>query len=136
MEIASEVFVRRYPTIEIIVVDNNSGDRTEEISANFTDKVYNAGPERSAQRNHGLLNIAVDKYRAYFDADMLLTPRDIQGCGILKRLKNWAFVRFRAGKHDEYPIDARRSNWTTCMDPNHFERLWTDCGWKRNFNRS
>jgi glycosyltransferase involved in cell wall biosynthesis len=53
-----------YPNIEIIVVDNNSGDRTKEISADFIDKVYNVGPERSAQRNHGLLKVAVGKYRA------------------------------------------------------------------------
>ena len=69
-----------YPNIEIIVVDNNSDDRTKEISANFTDKVYNVGPERSAQRNHGLLKVAVGKYRAYFDADMLLAPDLIQSC--------------------------------------------------------
>ena len=39
---------------EIIVVDNNSTDRTKEIVARYTEKVYNFGPERSAQRNFGV----------------------------------------------------------------------------------
>lgn len=40
--------------IEIIVVDNNSVDKTKEIALKYTDKVYNFGPERSAQRNFGI----------------------------------------------------------------------------------
>lgn len=40
--------------IEIIVVDNNSSDKTKEIAKEYTDKVYNCGPERSAQRNFGV----------------------------------------------------------------------------------
>jgi len=43
-----------HPLIEIIVVDNNSTDRTKEIAARYTEKVYNFGPERSAQRNFGV----------------------------------------------------------------------------------
>lgn len=69
-----------YPNIEIIVVDNNSSDRTKSIAHQFTDKVVNIGPERSAQRNFGLLEIATGKYRSYFDADMLLTPEVIFRC--------------------------------------------------------
>lgn len=33
--------------IEIIVVDNNSTDKTKEIAKRYTDKVYNFCPERS-----------------------------------------------------------------------------------------
>ena len=40
--------------IEIVVVDNSSTDKTEEIAKKYTDKVYNFGPERSAQRNFGV----------------------------------------------------------------------------------
>ena len=40
--------------IEIIVVDNDSTDRTKEIALRYTDKVYNFGPECSAQRNFGV----------------------------------------------------------------------------------
>ena len=36
--------------IEIIVVDNNSTDKTKEIGKRYTERVYNFGPERSAQR--------------------------------------------------------------------------------------
>lgn len=48
--------VRRqtYPDIEIIVVDNNSDDQTKSIALEYTDKVYNLGPERSTQRNFGV----------------------------------------------------------------------------------
>ena len=44
------------PFIEIIVVDNNSSDNTVKIAREFTNKVYNKGPERSAQRNYGVFN--------------------------------------------------------------------------------
>lgn len=40
--------------MEIIVVDNNSSDSTVKIAKEFTDKVYNKGPERSAQGNFGV----------------------------------------------------------------------------------
>lgn len=43
-----------YKNIEIIVVDNNSIDDTKTISANYTDKVYNYGPERVNQVNFGV----------------------------------------------------------------------------------
>ncbi len=43
--------------IQIIVVDNNSSDSTTKIAKRFTDKVYNKGPERSAQRNYGIFNV-------------------------------------------------------------------------------
>jgi len=37
-----------YPNIEIIVVDNNSSDRTKEIASLVADSVYNKTPERCA----------------------------------------------------------------------------------------
>jgi len=70
--------------IEIIVVDNNSTDRTKEIVARYTEnpsgngfafhgvKVYNFGPERSAQRNFGVQE-AEGKYILYLDTDMILS---------------------------------------------------------------
>jgi len=66
-------------TVEIIVVDNNSTDNTVKIAREFTDKVYNKGPERSAQRNFGVEK-ARGKYILYLDADMSLSERVIEEC--------------------------------------------------------
>ena len=55
---------QNYPQdkIEIIGVDNSWGDRTKEIARKYTDKVYNFGPERSAQRNFG---VEKSKWKVY-----------------------------------------------------------------------
>lgn len=65
--------------IEIIVVDNNSADKTVEIARRYTDKVYNSGPERSAQRNFGVEE-AKGKYILYLDADMILSEKVVEEC--------------------------------------------------------
>lgn len=65
--------------IEVIVVDNNSNDRTKEIAQEYTEKVYNFGPERSAQRNEGVRR-ARGKYVLYLDADMILSMDIIAEC--------------------------------------------------------
>ena len=72
---------QNYPQnkIEIIVVDNNSQDKTKEIAYGYTDKVYNFGPERSAQRNFGVKK-AAGKYILYLDADMILSENVIKEC--------------------------------------------------------
>ncbi len=64
--------------IEIIVVDNNSTDKTKEIARRYTRKVYNRGPERSAQRNYGMIEKAKGKYVMYLDADMILAKTVIE----------------------------------------------------------
>ena len=63
--------------IEIIVVDNNSVDKTKEIAFSFTKKVFNKGPERSSQRNFGA-GKSIGKYLIYLDADMILSPTVIK----------------------------------------------------------
>lgn len=68
-----------YSNIEIIVVDNNSTDKTKDIASEFTRNVYNLGPERSAQRNLGVKK-AKGEYVVILDADMELTPRVIEDC--------------------------------------------------------
>lgn len=65
--------------IEIIVVDNNSTDRTKEIAKKYTDNVFDHGPERSAQRNFGAGKSRGD-YFMYIDADMILSREVIQKC--------------------------------------------------------
>ena len=40
--------------LEVIVVDNNSEDQTSEIAKQYGARVFQLGPERSAQRNYGV----------------------------------------------------------------------------------
>ncbi|MBU0504072.1 MAG: glycosyltransferase [Candidatus Omnitrophota bacterium] len=65
--------------IEVIIVDNNSVDETRKIAQVFTDKIFDHGPERSAQRNFGV-NRAIGEYILYLDADMALSPMVISEC--------------------------------------------------------
>jgi len=65
--------------IEIIVVDNSSGDITKEIARIYTPHVYDHGPERPAQRNFGAKR-ARGAYLLYLDADMALSKGVIQEC--------------------------------------------------------
>ncbi len=75
--------------MEIIVVDNNSTDRTKMIAKKCTDLVYNFGPERSAQRNFGAKK-AKGKYFMYLDADMILSPTVIKEC--VNKFKNLKLI--------------------------------------------
>ncbi len=68
-----------YQNIELIVVDNNSTDNTKEIAKKYTDKVFNLGPERSAQRNFGAKNSA-GEYLLFIDSDMELSEMVIESC--------------------------------------------------------
>lgn len=72
---------QNYPQdkIEMIVVDNDSTDKTKEIASRYTDKVYNFGPERSSQRNFGVKQTS-GKYILYLDADMILSENVISEC--------------------------------------------------------
>jgi len=75
--------------IEMIVVDNNSTDGTKDIALRYTDKVYNYGPERSAQRNEGIRR-GRGKYVFYLDADMILSADIISEC--IDKCENAGFV--------------------------------------------
>lgn len=66
-------------SFEIIVVDNNSTDRTMRIARKYTRNIYNAGPERSAQRNYGAAKSS-GKYYLYLDADMELSRDVLKKC--------------------------------------------------------
>lgn len=68
-----------YKDVEIIVVDNNSTDKTVQIAKKFTKKVFNKGPERSSQRNFGVSK-ASGKYVLILDADMELTRNVLRSC--------------------------------------------------------
>jgi glycosyltransferase involved in cell wall biosynthesis len=73
-----------YPEIEIIVVDNNSTDKTRQIAFEYTSQVYNYGNERSEQRNFGI-SIAKGEYILYLDADMDLGMCVVEDCVSLAR---------------------------------------------------
>ncbi len=68
-----------YPNIELIVVDNNSSDKTTEIARKFTDQVYSYGPERSAQRNFGARQ-AKGRYLLIHDSDIYFPPTAVAEC--------------------------------------------------------
>lgn len=69
-----------YKNLEIILVDNNSTDNTLNIVLNYKEvKVYQKGPERSAQRNFGAKK-AVGSFLFFLDADMELTPKVVEDC--------------------------------------------------------
>lgn len=68
-----------YKNIEIVLIDNNSLDSTKQIARQFTDKVYDFGPERSAQRNFGAKK-ASGNLLLFLDADMELSRNVIEEC--------------------------------------------------------
>lgn len=69
-----------YQNIEVIVVDNNSSDKTKEIAKKYTKKVFDKGPERSAQRNYGMIEKSQGEYVMFVDADMIFSPILIESC--------------------------------------------------------
>jgi len=78
-----------YPQIETIVVDNYSTDKTQEIALRHTDKVFKKGPERSVQRNYGMIEKAQGKYVMFLDADMILGPKVIEECVSFIKKGEW-----------------------------------------------
>lgn len=68
-----------YKYIEIIIVDNNSRDKTIEISKKYTKNIYNKGPERSAQRNFGA-HKSKGEILVFLDADMQLHKDVVTSC--------------------------------------------------------
>lgn len=78
-DLLSSIKLQTYKNIEIILVDNNSSDKTREIAKQFTKKVYIKGPERSAQRNFGVEK-AKGEYVFIIDADMILGKDVVSEC--------------------------------------------------------
>ncbi len=68
-----------YRSIELIVVDNYSKDKTVELAENYTAAVYLKGSERSAQRNFGA-KVSSGEYLLYLDADMILSLDVVTEC--------------------------------------------------------
>lgn len=68
-----------YKNIEVIVVDNNSIDNTVKIAKQFKTKIFNYGPERSAQRNFAAKKAHGDFYLIP-DSDMILDKDVVNEC--------------------------------------------------------
>lgn len=66
-----------YKSIELIVVDNKSTDRTPAISKRHADVFLSAGPERSAQRNAGAAK-AKGSFLIFIDSDMVLSEHVVE----------------------------------------------------------
>ena len=66
--------------LELIVVDNGSTDDTKAIARQYADLVFDKGPERSAQRNFGMLDVATGRYVMFLDADMILSRTVVRRC--------------------------------------------------------
>mgnify|MGYP003820445855 CR=1 FL=1 len=71
----ASIAAQDYPRddLELIVVDNASTDDTKAIARRSTELVFDKGPERSAQRNFGMLSVATGTYVMFLDADMILS---------------------------------------------------------------
>lgn len=124
--------------IETIVVDNSSTDQTQQIAAEYTPNVYTKGPERSAQRNYGMIDKAEGEYVIYIDADMILAPNLIEAC--VRHIQETGAIglhipeivlgknyfsrvrRFERGFYDGTPVDgARFFNRTTFIKAGGFD---------------
>lgn len=75
----SSIAKQSYSNIELIIVDNHSTDRTEEISRQYTKHFYTQGPERSAQVNYGVKK-AQGEYVYKVDSDFVLDPQVVAQC--------------------------------------------------------
>lgn len=76
----SSINKQTYKNKEVILVDNNSSDSTVVIAKKYKGvKIFNFGPERSAQRNQGAKR-ANGEFLLFLDADMKLTPDVLKSC--------------------------------------------------------
>lgn len=73
------LLAQSYKNIELLVVDNSSTDKTIAISQKYTTKVFQKGPERSAQRNYAIKK-SIGKYCLVLDSDMVLTKNVVKEC--------------------------------------------------------
>lgn len=70
------VLAQDYSDFELLVVDNSSSDGTVEIAQKLAHKFFTAGPERSAQRNRGILE-STGEWILWLDSDMILPPNAV-----------------------------------------------------------
>lgn len=73
----ASIMAQSYPATELLVVDNHSTDGTPQIAARFTESVFSAGPERSAQRNLGIER-AQGEWILWIDSDMVMPSQAVE----------------------------------------------------------
>ncbi|MFQ5444487.1 MAG: glycosyltransferase, partial [Nitrospinales bacterium] len=59
------------------------------IAQKYIDKIFDKAPERSAQRNYGMIKLSKGDYVMFVDADMILGPKVIEGCVELIESRNY-----------------------------------------------
>jgi glycosyltransferase involved in cell wall biosynthesis len=78
-QLLTSIKKQSYKNFEVILVDNASTDKTINIAKDFGARIFNFGPERSAQRNFGAKK-AQGEYILILDADMVLTKNVLDEC--------------------------------------------------------
>lgn len=68
-----------YESIEVVIVDNFSEDRTLEIARKYKAKIFQINAGRSKARNYGAKK-ARGSFFLFLDSDIELTPRVIEEC--------------------------------------------------------
>jgi glycosyltransferase involved in cell wall biosynthesis len=76
----SSIKNQTYKNIELVIVDHNSTDGSQQIAAKYTDRLYfGQAVERSAKRNYGA-EMARGRWVLIADSDMILSPGVIESC--------------------------------------------------------
>ena len=105
--------------VEIIVVDNASTDSTKAIASSMGARVFDKGPERSAQRNLGCREAKAD-WVVVLDADMIL-PRET-----IEEMLAIADGSHSGARADAYWIPEVRTGSGIRVRARNFERSFYD----------
>ena len=104
--------------VEIVVVDNRSEDETKQIATSLDARVFDKGPERSAQRNFGWKMSAAD-WVVVLDADMILPD------ALVREILSVAGPG-EGVEHDAYWIPEVRTGSGLRVKARNFERSFYD----------
>ena len=97
-ETIESVFTQKYTDYEIILIDDGSTDRTEEVTKRYLEKrnfYYIKQPNRgpAAARNRGI-KISRGQYCAFLDADDLMMPErlSLQAAALQENRTRWPCI--------------------------------------------
>ena len=109
--------------VEILVVDNRSEDDTKDLASALGAKVFDKGPERSAQRNLGWREARAD-WVIVLDADMILPKETIEE--ILSKIHHSSPVVRPSPAPQAYWIPEVRTGTGFRVKARNFERSFYD----------